>query len=209
MPLSGLPALDLIRPGRVHEATGPARRSFAVVLAGRLAGPVLWVQEGRERDRLCPQGLQPFLDPARLVLARPAGAKAVLQAAEEALRSGAVALVVAELAEAPDLTASRRLQLAAGARGERGGGRGLCLVPEARSRSNAAETRWRCTPIAGGRTRQLWELVKNKRGRLGCWEVVWEEGAADGTADGTARCREVTRRMTEGGGAPGPAAACA
>jgi protein ImuA len=196
MPLSGLPELDLIRPGRVHEATGPARRSFAAVLAGRLAGPVLWIQEGRERDTLCPQGLQPFLDPSRLVLARPAGAKAVLQVAEEALRSGAVGLVVAELAEAPDLTASRRLQLAAGT----GGGRGLCLVPEMRSRSNAAETRWHCVPVPGGRTRQLWELVKNKRGRLGCWEVTWENSAGPARRQGIAH---------QGGGPPGPAAACA
>jgi len=205
MPLSGLPALDLIRPGRVHEATGPARRSFAAVLAGRLSGPVLWIQEGRERDALCPQGLQPFLDPARLLLARPAGAKAVLQVAEEALRSGAAPLVVAELAAAPDLTASRRLQLAAGAGG--GGGRGLCLVPPppspAHQRSNAAETRWQCTTVAGARTRQLWELVKNKRGKLGCWEVVWEQGA------GPARRRESAQGTTKGGGAPGPAAACA
>ena len=109
MPSPDWPGLDLIRPGRVHEATGPGRRVFAAALAGRLAGPVLWIQEGRERDRLCPQGLLPFLAPDRLVLARPAGALAVRQAAEEALRSGAVGLVVAELAEAPDLTVSRRL----------------------------------------------------------------------------------------------------
>jgi protein ImuA len=195
MPLSGLPELDLIRPGRVHEATGPARRGFAAALAGRLAGPVLWIQEGRERDRLCPQGLALFLDPGRLVLARPAGALAVLQVAEEALRSGAAPLVVAELREAPDLTASRRLQLAVGS----GGGRGLCLVPETRLKGNAAETRWQCTPVPGGRMRQIWELVKNKRGRLGCWEVIWEDAAMP-------PCR---RTKTQGGGAPRPAAICA
>jgi protein ImuA len=191
MPLANLPGLDLIRPGRVHEAAGPGRRVFAAALAGRLAGPVLWVQEGRERDRLCPQGLAAFFDPARLLLARPAGALAVLQVTEEALRSGAVALVVAELAEAPDLTASRRLQLAAGT----GGGRGLCLVPQSRTRANAAETRWHCVPLPGGpqtggtqaKPRQFWELVKNKRGRLGAWEVGGEVG---GEVDPGAPLRE-------------------
>jgi len=166
MPLSGLPDLALVCPGRVHEATGAGRHAFAAALAGRVEGPVLWIQEGRVRDGLCPQGLMAFFDPARLVLARPAGALAVLQVAEEALRSGAAPLVVAELAEAPDLTQSRRLQLAAGA----GHGRGLCLMPEGRGRANAAETRWRCAPMPGGR--QLWELVKNKRGPLGAWEVA-------------------------------------
>jgi len=171
MPVHGLPDLALIRPGRMHEATGPGRLAFAAALAGRLTGPVIWVRESRSRDILCPQGLAAFFDPARLVLAQPTGARAVLQVAEEALRSGAAPLVVAELAEAPGLTASRRLQLAAGASVGDGGGRGLCLVPAARTRPNAAETRWHCLPVSGG-DRQLWELVKNKRGRLGCWEVA-------------------------------------
>jgi protein ImuA len=188
MPLHGLPDLALIRPGRMHEATGPGRLAFAAALAGRLTGPVLWVRESRTRDTLCPQGLAAFFDPARLVLAHPTGARAVLQVAEEALRSGAAPLVVAELAEATDLTASRRLQLAAGTGG---GGRGLCLVPEARTRPNAAETRWHCVPIPGpipgGGARQLWELVKNKRGRLGIWEVVWREIAAPSRQDRHAR----------------------
>ncbi len=170
-----LPDPDRLASGRVHEATGPGRLAFALALAGRLAGPVLWVQDARTRDGLYAPGLAAFLDPARLILARPTGPLALLQATEEALRSGAVPLVVAELAEAPDLTASRRLQLAAGT----GGGRGLCLVPEARLRTNAAETRWRCAPVpgaAGWDARQSWEIVKNKRGRLGAWEVRWQAG---------------------------------
>ncbi len=181
-PLPGQPDLALLRAGRVHEATGPARRAFAAALAGRLAGPVLWVQEAREAGMLCPQGLLPFLDPSRLILARPAGARAALQVAEEALRSGAAPLVVAELAEAPDLTASRRLQLAAGT----GHGRGLCLLPEGRSRANAAETRWRCTPLPGRGARQFWELIKNKRGPLGCWVVGGPE--TGGPAPPARRC---------------------
>jgi protein ImuA len=136
-----------------------------------LEGPVLWVMDARRRDTLCPEGLARLLDPARLLLARPSGALALLQVMEEALRSGAVPLVVGDLDEAPDLTQSRRLQLAAGT----GGGRALCLVPEGRLRTNAAETRWRCTPVAaptpGAGALQHWEIVKNKQGRLGMWEV--------------------------------------
>jgi protein ImuA len=161
----------------MHEAAGPGRRVFAAALAGQLTGPVLWVQESRTRDTLCPQGLLSFFDPARLVLARPLGVRPLLQVAEEALRSGAAPLVVAELGKAADLTASRRLQLAA----ETGGGRCLCLVPEIRARPNAAETRWHCAPISDpalGSSRQRWELVKNKRGKLGTWRVVWQAQTA-------------------------------
>jgi protein ImuA len=180
LPTAPLPDLGFLAPARVHEAMGAGRLTFALALAGRLEGAVLWVQDARGRDGLYAPGMAAFMDPARLVLARPTGALAVLQAAEEALRSGAAPLVVAELAEAPDLTASRRLQLAAGT----GGGRGLCLVPEGKLRTNAAETRWRCEPmpglpgselpgseLPGSEGNQRWEIVKNKRGRLATWEV--------------------------------------
>jgi hypothetical protein len=49
MSLHGLPDLALIRPGRMHEATGPGRRVFAAALVGRLEGPVFRVQESRVR----------------------------------------------------------------------------------------------------------------------------------------------------------------
>lgn len=177
-PGAAMPTLGLLRPGRVHEVSGEGRRAFAAALAGRLSGPVLWVQESRVRDRLCPPGLAGFLDPGRLVLVAPAGRLEVLQVLEEALRSGAVPLVVGELDASPDLTAGRRLQLAAGT----GGGRGLVLVPEGRIRASAAETRWHCQPQPApeGTTAetapQLWDLVKNKRGRLGAWAVARGEG---------------------------------
>lgn len=158
-----------ITPARVHEATGPGRLAFALALAGTLSGPVLWVQDARGRAQLHAPGVATFLDPARILLARPTGPLPVLQTVEEALRSGALALVIAELAEAPDLTASRRLQLAAGT----GGGRGLCLIPEDRLRTNAAETRWRADPLPGGSSLQRWEILKNKRGRLGIWQARW------------------------------------
>ena len=174
---------DLIAPARVHEATGRGRLAFALALAGGLSGPVLWVQDARGRDSLYAPGLAAFLDPARIVVARPTGPLPVLQATEEALRSGAVPLVVTELAEAPDLTASRRLQLAAGT----GGGRGLCLIPGERLRTNAAETRWRVEPVTGADACQRWEIIKNKRGRLGAWTVRWT-----GRAFVEAGCEAVT-----------------
>lgn len=160
---------DFITTARMHEATGQGRFAFSLALAGMLSGPVLWVQDMRERNQLYAPGVAAFLNPKRILLARPSGPLPVLQTIEEALRSGALPLVIAELAEAPDLTASRRLQLAAGA----GGGRGLCLIPEDRLRTNAAETRWHAAPLPGQASLQRWETLKNKRGRLGTWQVCW------------------------------------
>ncbi|MEM7189855.1 MAG: hypothetical protein AAF439_09605 [Pseudomonadota bacterium] len=168
-----LPHLDALSPGRVHEAAGAGRLTFALAVAGWMQGAVLWIRDRRQGDALYPLGMATYLDPARLILVRATGQLEVLQLAEEALRSGAAPLVIADMGEAPDLTASRRLQLAAGT----GGGRGLCLIPEGRLKTNAAETRWTCLPMSGGGARQHWELVKNKRGRLGQWQVSW-----DGTA---------------------------
>ncbi|MEM9059514.1 MAG: hypothetical protein AAGD13_03550 [Pseudomonadota bacterium] len=170
MPAPAHPDLDLLATARVHEATGAGRRTFALALAARLQGAVLWVQDRRVPETLYPPGIATFLDPARLILVQPTGALPILQVMEEALRSGAAPLIIGELGEAPDLTASRRLQLAAGT----GGARGLCLVPETRLRTNAAETRWRCAPMpGGGAARQHWEILKNKKGRLGQWHVAW------------------------------------
>lgn len=162
-----LPDLDALMAGRIHEAVGPGRLAFALGLAGQLSGAVLWIADRARGDRLYPPGIAPYLDPARLHFVHPVGTLAVLQMTEEALRSGAAPLVVAELPEAPDLTASRRLQLAAGT----GGGRGLCLIPEGRLCNNAAETRWMCLAMSGTPGAQQWEAIKNKRGRLVTWQA--------------------------------------
>ena len=168
------PDPGLVAAGRVHEAAGKGRRTFALALATQLQGAVLWISDSREEAQLYPPGIAAFVDPARVIMAQPTGALPVLQVMEEALRSSAVPLVVAELREAPDLTASRRLQLAAGT----GGGRGLCLIPESGLRSNATETRWMCNPLPGlGGAQQHWEIVKNKKGRLGRWRVAWDAAA--------------------------------
>ncbi|MEM9138369.1 MAG: hypothetical protein AAGB15_00935 [Pseudomonadota bacterium] len=158
---------DVLVSGRVHEATGLGRHAFAWALAAELSGAVIWVQDAKTAERPYPPGVRDLADPAALIMVQPSGALPVLQAIEEALRAGAASLVVGVLERAPDLTESRRLQLASGT----GGGRGLCLVPEDALRSNAAETRWKCTSVPGSRGRQHWEMIKNKRGRLGQWQV--------------------------------------
>ncbi|MDP1667583.1 ImuA family protein [Phaeovulum sp.] len=168
-----LPSFPL-RAARVHEACGPAATTFAVITAARTPGNILWIYEGWLPATLHPPALVAFFDPARLLLARAGSQADSLAVAEEALKDGAVGLVVIEVANALDLREGRRLQLAARA----GGGTGLCLIPEGMG-SNAAETRWRVAPVPGegDSTLMRWEIIKNKLGTTGTWHVRWDEQA--------------------------------
>lgn len=177
MPTASLPAFPL-RKMRVHEVCGPAAPSFAAIAAAQVAGNLLWVRERWRAERLSPLGLRPFLDPARLLIAGAKDGTEVLAVAEEALRDGSVPFVILEMSGEISFTAGRRLQLAAKA----GRSTGLCLIPEGMG-CNAAETRWRCTPVAdpeatpGNSTLQRWEIIKNKSGTLGVWHVRWDQSA--------------------------------
>ncbi|HEU0222541.1 MAG TPA: GNAT family N-acetyltransferase [Paracoccaceae bacterium] len=136
--------------GRVHEVCGPARRSFAALVARRLHGPVLWVIPEHERERVNADGCLPWFDPARLVLVPARRPADLLWAMEEALRSGACPLVVVELPEPPALTPVRRLQLAAEARAAQAGAPplGLILTP-GEGGAPGVEGRWHLAPLPG------------------------------------------------------------
>ena len=110
------------RRGRSHEATGPGAPAFAAILCG-MGKAALWLVEDWRGAALNPQGLAPFCDPDRLIVVHASGQTEMLAAMEEALRSGAVDTVVAELSRPLGLTEGRRLQLAA----EAGRSLGLCL----------------------------------------------------------------------------------
>ncbi|MBU3028998.1 ImuA family protein [Paracoccus marinaquae] len=164
-------------PGRVHEACGPLAVSLAAVAAAQ-AGDLLWVREGWQPRTIGPAGLAAYLDPSRLLLAQTRDQTETLAVAEEGLRDGHVPLVVVELTAPLDLTAGRRLQLAAKA----GQATGLCLIPEGMG-SPAAETRWHISPLPDpdsapeDSTLQRWALIKNKSGTLGIWHVRWSQPA--------------------------------
>jgi len=164
-----------MRNARMHEAFGASAFAFAFALAGHMAGPVMWIRESWQTSAINPSGFSRYLDPQRMLLALGRDQVEVLAIAEEALRSGAVPLVVMESGKELGLTAARRLQLAAKA----GNATGLCLLCEGMG-SNAAETRWRCQPVfdasndAGDSTLQSWSIIKNKSGTLGSWDVRWD-----------------------------------
>jgi protein ImuA len=168
--------------GRVHEGCGPARAMLAVLLLRASAGPVIWVHPGWQAERLFPDGLSAHADPGRIVFASARRPEDLLWAAEEALRSGAAPLVVAELAAPPALTPVRRLQLAAeaGAEAAAHAGRaaplGLLLTPEDGGAAGV-DSRWHLAPRHGPRQR-AWQLTRLRARGLPpqAWQVAEAQG---------------------------------
>jgi len=86
-----------LQRGRVHEITGTANDSFAVVMAAKLNGPIVWIGRGRDVATLMPTALKSFIEPTRVVLTEGSNRKEVLWAAEQVLRSKGAALTIIQL----------------------------------------------------------------------------------------------------------------
>lgn len=153
-----------LRRGRVHEFCGPSRILLAARVMARTQGPVVWIRPGWVAERLNAAGLQPLADPSRLILVQADRDETLLWSAEEALRSGAAPLVIAELLSPPALTPTRRLHLATetGAEAARRDGftapLGLILLP-GQGGAQGSESRWHMAP-APSRT-LLWSDEEN------------------------------------------------
>ena len=181
----GLPAIDValgggLPRGCLQEVTpadgGAAAAGFAAFLLGRLvkegvdAGRgVLWASLG-EGDLYPPALAGVGLDPGGVILLSAPSPAEMLWAMEEALRSPALTGVVGEV-DRLDLTAGRRLQLAAAA----GGGVGFLLLRADRPAAavSAAALRWR---VRAGPDR-TWhvELLRRRGGRPGLWILERED----------------------------------
>jgi len=182
--------------GACHEVFGAdaSAMGFVVMLAQRLMreGPqtMLWLREEKAQRRagLSGPGLADLgLDPARLILGVLPDAKALLRASVDALRcKGALGLVLLEMAGNPpllDLTASRRMALAA-----ESSGMTLLLLRtgNARPMPSAARTRWAVAPAPSQRLEadapghpMLAVSLLRQRGRPAGqeWTLEWDRDA--------------------------------
>ena len=195
----GLGALSAFAAALAARFAMTSAARFAATSDTRFAampGPVLWCLA---RDDLYAHGLRAFgLDPARLILVRARRAQEVLWVLEEALRAGGLSVVVGEVA-AVDLTAGRRLQLAA----RTGGGSALLLdrAWSGAARRHAAPagavTRWAVAPMAAGAGAPRWqiELVRCRGAVAGQrWQIEWRDASggfalAAALADRSGRAR--------------------
>ncbi|RYD54602.1 MAG: protein ImuA [Sphingomonadales bacterium] len=200
-----------LRLDALHEvaAAGPdmaedcAATLFMAGIAARAWGPVLWVV--RRRDLFAPGLSQAGLDAKRLIYAEARDDAELLAVMEEALRHRGLGAVIGE-AKRADMTATRRLQLAAE------GGRTIALLMKRHAREghdpigmpSAAVTRWRigCAPstplpVEGvGRHRWRVELARQKGGE-GFTQILE-------ACDATGRCAlpaQLANRPAAAGGA--------
>ena len=130
--------------------------------------PILWCLQNQAMDAgdLYPPGFSHLgMDPARILTIRAKHDTDVLWVMEEALRCQALAAVVGEIKTA-DLTASRRLQLAA----ETSGVTALLLRPASNTLApSAATTRWRLA--ASPSNPQGWADKLGEPGAV-CWQAT-------------------------------------
>jgi protein ImuA len=213
----GLPGLDGALPGGglprgcLHELCGTpshgAALGFAAALLGRLmadGGHVVWIGP---RNELFGPGLAELgLAPERLIVVRARPRAAGLWALEEALRSPGLSAALAEV-EQLSLTQSRRLQLAAEAKGVTAL---LLRPPAAGATPSAAATRWQIEAAPGeaaGRARYAsgrphWRvnLVRCRGGRTGGWRIAWHGDGWHEVSDSIALAAGPADRSTASAG---------
>ena len=180
-----------IARGTLHEiypATAgdeAAATGFATALSARVAARkrVLWVVPdfaALEHGEISALGLLELgLDPVRFVLLRTPDVVSVLRAAADALTCRALGALVIEIpgaVKALDLSASRRLVLAA----NESGVTAFLLRCSAEPEPSAAETRWLIGAAGANRNDENWgrplfaaALVRNRHGPTGQWLMEW------------------------------------
>lgn len=165
-----------------HET---AATGFVAGLSNRIAADKhsLWIRQDysmHEFGELSPTGLLELgLDPARMLLLSVSNTNDVLRAANDALSCAALGTVVIEIPGRPkilDLTASRRLTLAATQKSVTA----LLLRINAQPDASTAETRWLIRAAASQTRNEDWghpvfetSLIRNRRGKVGHWFMEW------------------------------------
>ena len=179
-----------LQHGVLHEVFSVASHEtaatgFVAGLATRVAADkhMLWIRQDfsmHEFGELSPTGLLELgLDPARVLLLSVSNANDGLRAANDALSCVALGTVVIEIPGSPnilDLTASRRLTLAATQKSVTA----LLLRLGAQPDASTAETRWLVRGAASQTRNEDWgypvfeaSLIRNRHGKTGHWFMEW------------------------------------
>lgn len=191
----GVKAIDAVlngglKRGAVHDFVAEtfldqaAACAFALFIGEKTQGkPIVWLGADRsasETGQLYGHGLIAHgVDPARIIFVQAPTARDLLWAAEEALRTQGVGLILIEawsVLKSLDLSSARRLCLAA----EEGGALGVFLR-DSNGLDPPFATRWSIAaapspPEPGGvpgRACLDLSLVRNRLGPTGRWRILW------------------------------------
>ncbi len=162
---------------RIHEICGPSRRTFSLMLASLMQGPILWIKFHWNLQDLNAQGIINFLDPSRITFIEPKRANDVLWCMEEILRSGCTPTIIAECDTPPLLTPIRRLHLAAehGTQISKEKLLPLILTPSDGG-AQGIETRWHMSPRHDAKQNR-W-FIERRRARISppaAWTLDWQQ----------------------------------
>jgi protein ImuA len=159
----------------MHEIYGPAAVALTSMIASFTTGKIIWIRSKNQHKQLNPHGIVYInnnLNNYINIFSKP---KYILWAVEQAARSSASSVVIAELPQSPDFVSSRRLQLIAREQGT------LVIVLPYHDRNippSAAETRFRATSIPRSISeapRFQIDLFKNKNGTNFSWKMEWHD----------------------------------
>jgi protein ImuA len=174
-------ALHELSATALHLGAAAGFALTLAALASEQAKQTLWIATDfgmLETGALYGPGLDAIgVSTERLLVVRVARPIDALFAAEEALKCRALSAVVIELSGEADLTATRRLILAA----REGGALGLLLRHKLGDAPSAAFTRWQVAAAPSvpdefgglGPTTFHLSLTRNRRGPCGAWTLSW------------------------------------
>ena len=82
---------------RVHECKGTSKIIFALWLAQKAKGTILWINETHNQETLNPDGIYPYVNPAQFLFANIRRKEDILWCTEEAMRYAACPLIIVNI----------------------------------------------------------------------------------------------------------------
>ena len=147
---------------RVHECKGASKIIFALWLAQKAKGTILWINETHNQETLNPDGIYPYVNPAQFLFANIRRKEDILWCTEEAMRYAACPLIIVNISSFnPGLTPIRRISLAGGKTKENV--MVILLTPDKYEGVQGVETRWHMAPINDDTNlKRKWRLQRLK-----------------------------------------------
>ena len=163
-PASGIKLLPqaFLAWNRVHECKGASKIIFALWLAQKAKGTILWINETHNQETLNPDGIYPYVNPAQFLFANIRRKEDILWCTEEAMRYAACPLIIVNISSFnPGLTPIRRINLAGGKTKENV--MVILLTPDKYEGVQGVETRWHMAPINDDTNlKRKWRLQRLK-----------------------------------------------